>query len=147
MIEKLNADIISAMKARDKRLLTALRSVKSDASLIALNDKRKETTSDDVIVAATKAVKQREDSYLTYNASGRMDLALIEKYEQDVIAQYLPQQLSDEDMIELIDDTIATLGATTRKDMGKVMGYVSEKAGKGAVDMKKVSKIVGTRLT
>ena len=147
MIDKLNADIVSAMKAKDKKLLTALRSVKSDASLIALNDKRKETTSDDVIVAATKAVKQREESYLTYNASGRMDLAVIEKYEQQIIGQYLPQQLSDEEMVELIDDAIATLGATTRKDMGKVMGYVSEKAGKGAVDMKKVSKIVGTQLS
>ena len=147
MIDKLNADIVSAMKAKDKQLLTALRSVKSEASLIALNDTRKETTSDDVIIAASKAVKQREESYLTYNASGRMDLALVEKYEQEVISQYLPQQLSDEDVVELIDDAIATLGATTRKDMGKVMGYVSEKAGKGTVDMKKVSKIVGTRLT
>ena len=145
MIDKLNSDIVSAMKAKDKQLLTALRSVKSEASLIALNDKRKETTSDDVIVAAAKAVKQREESYLTYNASGRMDLAVIEKYEQDVISQYLPQQLSDEDMVELIDDAIATLGATTRKDMGKVMKYVSENADKGTVDMKKVSKIVQTK--
>jgi len=146
MIDKLNADITSAMKAKDKQLLTALRSVKSEASLIALNDKRKETTSDDVIVAATKAVKQREESYLTYNASGRMDLAIIEKYEQEVISQYLPQQLSDEDMIELIDDAIATLGASTMKDMGKVMGYVSGKAEKGSIDMKKVSAIVKSKL-
>ena len=147
MIDKLNADIISAMKAKDKPLQTALRSVKSDANLIALNDKRKDITSDDVIAASTKAVKQREESYLTYNASGRMDLASIEKYEQEIISKYLPQQLSDQDMVELIDDAIATIGATTRKDMGKVMKYISEKADKGTLDMTKVSKIVGTKLS
>lgn len=146
MIEKLSASIKEAMKAKDSVRLKTLRSVKSEAGNIALADKRKDITGDDVISAVSRGLKQRQDSYESYTEAGRADLADVEKLEMEILKEFQPKQLSEEEIIDLVDDIIASVGATSKKEMGRVMGEVSKRIEKGSADMKLVSKIVGVKL-
>jgi hypothetical protein len=146
MIEKVSAEIKSAMKSKDSARLTTLRGLMSEAKNIAINDKRKDVSSDDLVTALTKGIKQREDSYTSYKDAGRSDLADKEIYEINVLKEFQPKQLTELELISMVDDVIATLGVVTKKDMGKVMGEVMKSIPKGSVDNKIVSKIVGSKL-
>ena len=146
MIEKLSAEIKTAMKAKDTPRLTTLRGLMSEAKNIAINDKRKDLVSDDIVTALTKGIKQREDSYASYKDAGRSDLADKESYEINVLKEFQPKQLTDLEVIALVDDVIATFGPVTKKDMGRIMGEVMKKIIKGSVDNKIVSKIIGSKL-
>jgi len=146
MITKLTTEIKLAMKARDSVRLTTLRCVMSDAKNIAIADKRKDTTSADVVVAVTKGIKQRKDSHESYVSAGRTDLADIEKIEMDILTEFQPKQLTELDIAEIVDDIIKTIQMPTKKDMGKVMGIVMQKIEKGTADGKLISKIVGSKL-
>lgn len=147
MIEKVSAEIKSAMKNKDSARLTTLRGLMSEAKNIAINDKRKDVSSDDIITALTKGIKQREDSYTSYKDAGRIDLADKESYEINVLKEFQPKQLTELELISMVDDVIATFGVVTKKDMGKVMGEVMKSIPKGSVDNKIVSKIVGFKLS
>jgi len=146
MIEKVSAEIKSAMKSKDSARLTTLRGLMSEAKNIAINDKPKDVSSDDLVTALTKGIKQREDSYTSYKDAGRSDLADKEIYEINVLKEFQPKQLTELELISMVDDVIATLGVVTKKDMGKVMGEVMKSIPKGSVDNKIVSKIVGSKL-
>ena len=146
MIAKLSTEIKLAMKAKDASRLTTLRSLMSEAKNIAINEKRKDVISDDIITALTKGIKQREDSYTSYKDAGRSDLADKESYEIDVLKEFQPKQLTELEIVSMVDDVIATFGVVTKKDMGKVMGEVMKSIPKGSVDNKIVSKIVGSKL-
>lgn len=146
MIEKLSAEIKTAMKAKDSARLTTLRGLMSEAKNIAINDKRKDVISDDIVTALTKGIKQREDSYASYKDAGRNDLADKESYEINVLKEFQPKQLTELEVVALVDDVIASLGVVTKKDMGRVMGEVMKSITKGSVDNKIVSKIVGSKL-
>jgi hypothetical protein len=146
MIEKLSAEIKSAMKSKDSARLTTLRGLMSEAKNIAINEKRKDVSSDDIVIALTKGIKQREDSYTSYKDAGRSDLADKESYEIDVLKEFQPKQLTELEITSLVDDVIAIFGVATKKDMGKVMGEVMKSIPKGSVDNKIVSKIVGSKL-
>jgi len=146
MIEKVSAEIKSAMKSKDSARLTTLRGLMSEAKNIAINDKRKDVSSDDLVTALTKGIKQREDSYTSYKDAGRSDLADKEIYEINVLKEFQPKQLTELELISMVDDVIATFGVVTKKDMGKVMGEVMKSIPKGSVDNKIVSKIVGSKL-
>ncbi len=146
MIDKLNTDIKSAMKAKDKVTLTALRGIKSEACNIALADKRKDVTSEDILSSVTKGIKQRKDSVDEYIKCDRSDLADIELSEIKVLEGFLPQQLTDEEITTLVTETISTLGNPSIKEMGKVMGALSKKIEKGTADMKKVMAVVKSNL-
>lgn len=145
MINQLNAEIKSAMRAKDKARLTTLRGIKSDADSIAKKDVR-ETTSEDVENAILRGVKQRQEAVDLYIKGGREDLAENEKAEIVILQEFLPEQLTEEEISELVDDAIATLGATTKKEMGKVIGYVNGKIAKGSAEGKVIAKIVGSKL-
>jgi uncharacterized protein YqeY len=136
-----------AMKAKDQLSLQALRSVKS-AILLAQTESgaKQELTEDAEIKLLQKLVKQRKDSAAIYSEQSRKDLAEPELAEASVIEQFLPAQLSEEEVETLVEEAIAQTGASSMGDMGKVMGMVSGKAA-GRADGKTISTLVKQKLS
>lgn len=145
--EQIESDIKKAMLARQKDELKALRAVKS---MILLSETEKgssgELSEDAENKMLMKAVKQRKDSAQIYKDQGRDDLYAVEMEEVAVIERYLPQQLSIEEVTEVVKGVIAQVGATGPQDMGKVMGAAT-KALAGQSDGKTISGIVKQLLT
>ncbi|WP_027137174.1 GatB/YqeY domain-containing protein [Gaetbulibacter saemankumensis] len=135
-----------AMKAKDQTALTALRAVKS-AILLAQTEtgSKEELTEEQEIKILQKQVKQRRDSASIYLEQGREDLAAPETAEADIIAQFLPEALSEEEIEKVVLAAIETLGAEGMKDMGKVMGILSKELA-GKADGKTISTIVKQKL-
>lgn len=140
--QKINDDIKAAMLARDKKKLDALRAIKS-AILLAKTDKGSSgSIADDAeMKILQRLVKQRKDSAELYTAQGRNDLAEEEFVQLKVIEKYLPEQLSEAEVTNTIEKIIAETGATSMKDMGKVMGMASS-ALAGKTDNKIIAEIV-----
>ncbi|MEQ9425459.1 MAG: GatB/YqeY domain-containing protein [Cyclobacteriaceae bacterium] len=138
----IDQDIKEAMKAKDQGKLTALRSIKS-MILLAESEKgaASELSTDAEMKLLTKAAKQRKDSLDIYTEQGREDLASKEQSELDIISQYLPKQLSAEELEKELRTIISEVGATEPKDMGKVMGLASKKLA-GKADGKAISQVV-----
>lgn len=136
-----------AMKSKDQMALTALRAVKS-AILLAQTESgaKEELTEEQELKILQKQVKQRRDSAAIYLEQGREDLATPELAEAEVINQFLPEAMSDEDIAKVVEDTIKRVEAEGMKDMGKVMGIVSKEIG-GQADGKTISTIVRQKLT
>ena len=139
---KINEDIKQAMLSRNKELLEALRAVKS-ALLLAKSDKGAEgsVNEDAEIKILQKLVKQRRETAEIYTSQNRSDLANVELFQAEVIQKYLPEQMSDEELTLIVKDIIAETGATSIKDMGKVMGLATKKLA-GKADNKSVSEKV-----
>jgi uncharacterized protein len=136
-----------AMKEKDALTLQALRSVKSAILLAQTETGAKEAISEtEEIKMLQKLVKQRKDSAAIYNEQGRADLADPEIAEAAVIEQFLPEQLSEEEVAKVVDEVIAQTGASSMKDMGKVMGMANAKLA-GKADGKTISGIVKERLS
>ncbi|MFM2285725.1 MAG: hypothetical protein RLZZ543_1222 [Bacteroidota bacterium] len=139
--EKINADIKSAMLAKEKEKLEALRAVKS-AVLLAKTEKVGAELSDDVeLKLLQKLVKQRRESAAIYIQQNRPELADAETFQADIIEKYLPAQMSPEEVRVVLQELAAELGVTSVKDMGKVMGAASQKLA-GRADGKLISTIV-----
>lgn len=139
-------EIKSAMLARDKTRLSALRAIKS---LILLEETKggakAEITQDDEMRLLTKAAKQRKDSADIYHQQGRNDLFEVEIAELKIIQEFLPAALSDEELTVAIQAIITDTGASTAKDMGKVMGVASKQLA-GKADGKAISEKVKSLL-
>ncbi|MXW49244.1 MAG: GatB/YqeY domain-containing protein [Gammaproteobacteria bacterium] len=135
----------TAMKARDKRLVAALRLVNAELKRVEV-DERKALADADVIAVLTRMVKQRNDSRSQYEAAGRTDLAEQEAFEIDVVRSFMPTPLSEAEVDALIDAAIATTDAAGMRDMGKVMGQLKGKVA-GRADMGTVSAKVKARLS
>ncbi len=135
-----------AMKEKDSKALQALRAVKS-AILLAQTEvgAKEELTEAQELKLLQKLVKQRKDSAAIYNEQGRADLAEPELAEAAVIEQFLPAQLSEEELEKIIEDVITQTGASSMADMGKVMGIVSGKTA-GRADGKTISTLVTSKL-
>lgn len=146
LAEKINADIKTAMLAKDKDSLDALRAVKS-AILLAATEKgaSEQLTEEAEIKLLQKLVKQRRESAEIYVTQGRDDLAKVEALQADVIERYLPAQMSREELTEAIKAIIAQVNATGPQDMGKVMGVASKQLA-GKTDNKAVSEVVKSLL-
>jgi len=142
-LEKLiNNDIKNAMLARDPEKLEALRAIKAALLL----EKTKEGTTGEIpesveLKLVQKLVKQRRESADIYAAANREDLAKKERFEASIIEKYLPQQMDETELTEMIRQIIAETKATSIKDMGKVMGVASKNLA-GKADNKLVSEIV-----
>ena len=136
-----------AMKAKDQNALTSLRAVKA-AILLAQTEtgSKEELTEDQEIKILQKLVKQRKDSAVIFSEQGREDLAEPELAQAEVIAKFLPAQLSEEEVAAAIEEIIASSGASGMKDMGKVMGQASAKLA-GKADGKTISTIVKAKLS
>ena len=141
---KITDDVKSAMKAGEKDRLKVLRLITAAIKQVEV-DERKELADEDVLGILTKMVKQRRDSIKQYTDGNRQDLADIEQAEIDIIETYLPEQLSEDEIAEIIDEAIASTGAEGMRDMGKVMGVVKSKV-QGRADMGQVSSRVKARL-
>ncbi len=139
-------DVKSAMRAKDKPLLNALRLITAAIKQVEV-DRRIESLDDSQVTEVlTRMVKQRRDSLDQYKKAGRDDLAEQEQYELDIIQNYLPEALSKEEIDRLIEAAIAETGATAMKDMGKVMGALKPRL-TGRADMGAVSGLVKARLS
>lgn len=147
LVDKINEDLKSSMKSGDKFRLSVIRMLKSSI----LNektkmDKDKELSDDDVIMIIKKNVKQRESSIEEYTKYGRMDSVEDLKKEIEILKEYLPKELSEEEIDKEIDDAIKDVNASSIKDMGKVMKELNAKIGTRA-DMSKVSGKVKAKLS
>jgi len=130
-----------AMKAKDKVALESLRAIKSAILLAQTSGNSAEFTKEDEIKLVQKLVKQRKDSAALYAEQGRDDLAEPELAQVEVLAQFLPEQMSEESLKEAIQAIITQVGATSMKDMGKVMGMASKQMA-GKADGKAISNVV-----
>jgi len=129
-----------AMKARDQRRLCIIRLMLSAVKQVEV-DERKELTDADILAILDKMLKQRRDAKDQYEKAKRIDLADQEVFEINVIEEFLPEQLSQEALQNLISDAIAEAGAADPKDIGKVMGLIRPKV-QGKADMRQVSELI-----
>ena len=140
--EKINQDIKSAMIAKDQARLSGLRAIKA-AILLAKTEKGKteELSNETELKVLQKLAKQRKESAEIYQEQNREDLYQVEMSELAVIEAYLPQQLSEEETKAIIQGVVQETGASSMKDMGKVMGLANQKLA-GQADGKTISAIV-----
>ena len=138
--DKIKNDIKEAMKTKDNIKRDALRLLASAFKQIEV-DQRVELSDEDCIKIITKQVKQRDESMRQYKEAGRDDLYEKEKAELELFKTYLPAQLSDDELKDAVSTIITKLGATSMKDMGKVMGMASKEL-QGKADGKRVSECV-----
>ena len=140
--QKVMAAMKDAMKAKDQVSLRGLRAIKS-AILLAKTEKGAsgDLSEDKEIALLQKLAKQRKESYDIYIEQGREDLASTEKEEIEVIEKFLPEQMSEAEVKSFLENLVQELGASSMKDMGKVMGAASSKLA-GKADNKLVSQIV-----
>ena len=137
--EKINADIKTAMLAKDQGKLEAVRGIKS--ALLLLKSSGKPVTPEEEIKAMQKMVKQRKESADIYQQQGRKDLADVELLQISVIEQYLPKQMSEDEIKAIVQQIITQVGAKTPADMGKVMGVATKQLA-GKADGKIISELV-----
>lgn len=143
--ERIEKDYISAYKAKADVLLNVLRLLKTAAKNFQI-ELRRPLTDDELMDVIQKQAKQRMDSIEQFLAANRADLADKEKAELEVLSQYLPTQLSDEELIAAVDAAFAEHGPVDAKGMGKIIQSIMS-ANKGRVDGKKVSELVRARLS
>ena len=144
LYDTLMNDMKTAMKAHEMAAVNALRGVIARVKDVTVNA-GKEMTDEAILQVIAKGVKQREESIAQFEAAGRAELAEGEKTEMALLKRYLPEQLSEEAVAALVKETIAAVGATSKKEMGKVMKEVMARA-KGQADGKLVSHLVGAAL-
>lgn len=142
--QKVMEQLKLAMKAKDSVALESLRAIKS-ALLVASTSGGGDVSEEDEIQIVQKLVKQRKDSAAIFIEQGRQDLADPELAQIAVIEQFLPEQLSEEEVEKVVVQTIDATGASGMKDMGKVMGIVSKELA-GQADGKLIATIVKKKL-
>jgi uncharacterized protein YqeY len=145
LTDKIAADMKEAMRAKDAPRLSTLRLLKSAIEYYKIEKKQEKLTDADVTTVIKKQIKQRQDSIEGFEKGGRTDLVEKEKAELAVLKSYLPEELSQPQVEEIVKATIAELGATTKADMGKVMKAVQAKLA-GRADNRLVSQVVSANL-
>ena len=141
----IKAAMKAAMKAREKKRLGTIRLILSEFKRIEV-DERIEIDDARALVVLDKMVKQRRDSADQFQKAGRDELAAQENFEIDVIQEFLPDQLSEAELVAMVDEAIAASGATGMQGMGAVMGQLKPKV-QGRADVGAVSQLVKARLT
>lgn len=144
LLEQLTADMKTAMKAKDKETLSVVRMVKASLS----NEEIKlghPLSADDELAVLSREMKQRVEEQAAYADADRADLADGIQVQMDVLKRYLPEQLSADEVAEIVKATIAEVGASSKADLGKVMGALMPKV-KGKADGKLVSQTVQSLL-
>ncbi|MBR6877258.1 MAG: GatB/YqeY domain-containing protein [Neisseriaceae bacterium] len=142
---QLNEDMKAAMRAKDSVRLSTIRLVNAAIKQFEV-DERQEADDAKVQAILTKMIKQRKDSARIYSEANRLDLAEKENAEIDVLQQYLPEMLSDDEIAKIVQQVIAETGAASMADMGKVMGLLKTKLA-GQADMGVVNKVVKAALS
>lgn len=139
--EKIMEDLKIAMKSQDKAAMRGLRAVKSALLLLKTDGSGKEITPEREIQLLQKLVKQRRESIAIFEKENRIDLAEVEKEEVAIIEKYLPEALSPAELEQFVRSVIASTGATSTKDMGKVIGLASKELA-GKADGRAISDMV-----
>lgn len=143
--DELLADYKEALKSKDALRNSTLSFLRSQLKNVAIEKRKEKLEDSDVITVIKKQIKQRLDSIEKFNSGGRKDLAEKEQKELEILKTYLPQELSKEEIEEIIDEAIAASGASGIKDMGKVMKEIMPKVS-GKADNKLLSELVKSRL-
>ena len=144
MRNKLLSDLTQAMKNQDKETLSVLRMVKGAIQLEEIN-KKHELTDDEFIGVVSKQIKTRKESIVEFEKANRNDLIDQTTKEIEILSKYMPEQLSEDEVLKVIDEAFNEVNPKSQSDMGKLMGYVNPKL-KGKADMSFVSKTIKERL-
>ncbi len=145
MVEKLKADMVEAMKNKEKERLTVIRMVKAAMDQEHI-DRKKEINDDLLVEVVSRQIKMRRESILEFEKGNRDDLIEKTQSEIAILEKYLPEQLSLEEVVKVIDEIFAEVKPESQKDMGKVMKEATAKL-KGKTDMKAVSEMIKSRLS
>ena len=145
MQAKVQQEMYAAMKERRTDEAAALRLILSALKSAAI-ESRKDLTEDESVAVLQREAKKRREAETAYRDAGRTDRADQEAYELSVISRYLPESLGEDELAKLVDEAVATTGATSPKEMGKVMGMVMGKV-KGRADGNDVRRLVQARLS
>ena len=143
--ERINEDLKVYMKSKDTFKLGVVRMVKGAVQLEKINLKREELSDDEIIKIISKQIKMRKDSIAEFTKAGRLDLVQQNEKEIDVLKEYMPEEMSEEEVINIINEAISSTGASNIKEMGKVMREVTPKVS-GRFDMGRVSSIIKEKL-
>ena len=141
LLERINDDLIKALKGGDKAAALTLRGLKSDFKYYQIDKKLAELSDQDLITVMTTAAKKRRDSIEQFQAGGRADLVAKETHELEIILQYLPPPMTAEEIDTIVREAIAETGASTPGDMGKVMKVVVPRL-QGKADGKVIKEAV-----
>lgn len=145
LLEKLKNDLITAMKEKDKDKLNTLRAVKGAMQLEIINNKKQEN--DDLLLdVINKQIKMRNDSISEFEKAGRCDLVDSYQKEVDILKEYMPKELTKEEIEEIIDNAIKETGASTVKDLGIIMRMITPIV-KNKCDMKEVTNKIKEKLS
>jgi len=148
IVDKIDKSLTDALKNKDQDRALTLRSIisqKKQKEIEKRTQDKKNITDEDMILILNKMVKQRRESIELYKQGGRQDLVDKETKELKIIQEYLPEQLSEEEIKEICEQAINNLKASSLKDMGKVMGIIKSKY-KGSVDLSIAGKILKDKL-
>ncbi|KAA9026355.1 GatB/YqeY domain-containing protein [Niallia endozanthoxylica] len=145
LLERLNSDIKQAMKNKEKDKLTTIRMIKSSIQNEAIKLGH-ELSEDEEVTVLSREVKQRKDSLHEFEKAGREDLAEKIRTELQYVELYMPEQLSEEEVTEIVKQAISETGASSKAEMGKVMSAVMPKV-KGKADGSLVNKLVQQHLS
>lgn len=144
LYDRLQTDITAAMRSGDALRRDTLRMATNAAYQVEKRNQRP-LTDDEVLAVLTREVKTRRESVDAYTKAGRQDLADKEQAEIAILSEYLPQPLTDEEISALVEEAISATGATSARDLGKVMGWLSPRT-RGRADGKVVSGLVAQAL-
>lgn len=145
MKDKIQKDLISAMKAHEKEKLDVIKLLKAAIQMEEINSK-KELTDEEVMSIIVKQVKMRKDAISEFEKAGRNDLVESYNKEIDVLSEYLPKQLSEDEIVDIIDEAFKKINPSSQSQMGLIMKEVSPKL-KNRADMGFVSKLIKERLS
>ena len=146
LMERLNTDMKQAMKSKEKLRLSVIRMVKASLQNEALQQGVSELSEDSELTVLSREMKQRTESRKEFKDAGREDLSEQLDQEIEILEQYMPKQLTDEELDAIVKETIAEVNATSKKDFGKVMGQIMPKV-KGKTEGSKVQKAVQANLS
>ncbi|KEP27047.1 MULTISPECIES: GatB/YqeY domain-containing protein [Bacillus] len=146
LLEQLNSDMKLMMKNREKDKLVVIRMVKASLQNEAIKLKKDSLTGDEELTVLSREIKQRKDSLHEFSKANRLDLVDKVQKEIDILDVYLPEQLSEEELKSVVQQTIAETGASSKADMGKVMSAIMPKV-KGKADGAVINRLVSEQLS
>jgi uncharacterized protein len=146
LLERLNSDMKQALKSNEKDKLSVIRMLKAAIQNEELKLRKKGLTEEEELTVLSREMKQRKDSLHEFDKAGRNDLVEKLQVEISVVELYMPKQLSEEEIAEIVKQTIEAVGATSKADMGKVMAALMPKV-KGKADGSLVNKLVQQHLS
>lgn len=144
MKERILNDLKDAMKNKEKEKLSVIRMLKGAIQLEEIN-KKKELNDDEVVAIVAKQIKTRKESVKEFENGGREDLATATKAEIEILNAYMPEQMTEEEVLKIIEDAFQEVKPTSVKDMGKLMGMISPKV-RGKADLGFVNKTIREKL-